>query len=232
MYRCPTCIAVLVEPRSRRCETCGQNLRRRHPFVLGESERLSARPLPIDRWMADRTGTGRPRTVAAPIVVRHAPKETPAPAPVAVTVAAPAPRPPAPPVPPAPPAPPVVEAPVIIEVPVAEIPVVETAPVATSPVVAEPAAPEVPEFVTLSVPASARRHLDPRVLLVPSADDPTTDELARAAREEILEASARRVRAHAADREPMATEGPWLAPLRKAWEPPAEPEPKRRRRGR
>src|SRR3954451_17587411 len=65
MFRCPTCIAVLAEPRARRCETCGQNLRRREPFVLGDATRVSSLQLPIDRWMAERSVT--PRTPLRPV---------------------------------------------------------------------------------------------------------------------------------------------------------------------
>jgi hypothetical protein len=54
------------------------------------------------------------------------------------------------------------------------------------------------------------------------------DELARAAREEILAVNAPAPPV-AIEREPMADEAPWLAPIRKAWEPPAEAEAPRPR---
>ncbi|MDQ1521782.1 MAG: hypothetical protein QOI55_2855, partial [Actinomycetota bacterium] len=91
MFRCPTCIAVLAEPRARRCDTCGQNLRRREPFVLGDAAKVSSRQLPIDRWMADRvkrqpgstfrsasapTQPARPTLTLAPTIV-EAPVEAP-----------------------------------------------------------------------------------------------------------------------------------------------------------
>jgi hypothetical protein len=81
MFRCPTCIAVLIEPRARRCETCGQNLRRRQPLVLGDAARVSSRHLPIDRVLADSAarqlapswhdpGTSKvaPRVTSAPVL--------------------------------------------------------------------------------------------------------------------------------------------------------------------
>lgn len=54
MYRCPTCIAALPDPTSRRCPMCAQHLRRRRPRVLGEEHRIGARVLPIDRALVDR----------------------------------------------------------------------------------------------------------------------------------------------------------------------------------
>ncbi len=63
-FRCPTCIGVLPNARVRRCTSCGQNLRRRRPRVLGED---GAAALPVDRWMLDRLhGNGGKRRNAAP----------------------------------------------------------------------------------------------------------------------------------------------------------------------
>jgi hypothetical protein len=59
-FRCPTCIGVLTDVHARRCNQCGQNIRRRRPRVLGENHRIGATDLPIDRWMLARLhGTGR-----------------------------------------------------------------------------------------------------------------------------------------------------------------------------
>jgi hypothetical protein len=61
-FRCPTCIGVLTDVHARRCNQCGQNIRRRRPRVLGEDHRIGATDLPIDRWMLARLhGTGRKR---------------------------------------------------------------------------------------------------------------------------------------------------------------------------
>lgn len=54
MFRCPTCITVLTDPSSRRCQTCRRRLRRRGPRVLGEERRAGARMLPIDRALNER----------------------------------------------------------------------------------------------------------------------------------------------------------------------------------
>jgi hypothetical protein len=108
MFRCPTCIAVLVEPRTRRCATCGQNLRRRQPLVLGDTSRVSSIHLPIDRVLADSAARKlAPATfepVHAPVAPRvtHTPMLAPVPAPIvtpepalapAAVVTAPAPAP-------------------------------------------------------------------------------------------------------------------------------------------
>jgi len=98
-FRCPTCIAVLPEPRRRRCHTCGHRMRRRGPFVLRSDARLDASLLPIDRWMLARlhaTTTGR----AAPVpwygkfatTPMAEPVVHPAPAPVVAPMLAPAAR--------------------------------------------------------------------------------------------------------------------------------------------
>jgi len=57
MFRCPTCIAVLPDPATRRCHTCRQRLRRRRPRVLGEEHRIGAKLLPIDRALNERLRT-------------------------------------------------------------------------------------------------------------------------------------------------------------------------------
>ena len=48
--RCPTCVTLLPDPEARRCPACHSKLRkrRRRPIVLGESNRLSGRSLPVD----------------------------------------------------------------------------------------------------------------------------------------------------------------------------------------
>ena len=50
-WRCPTCLAVLLEHSARRCPTCRTRLRRRgRPIVLGETSRLDVQAtLPIDQ---------------------------------------------------------------------------------------------------------------------------------------------------------------------------------------
>ncbi len=48
MFRCPTCVTVLEDPRAKRCPTCGENLRRHPPLVLGQSARVSAKLQTID----------------------------------------------------------------------------------------------------------------------------------------------------------------------------------------
>jgi hypothetical protein len=53
-FRCPTCVALLIDPYARRCTSCGQALHRRPPRVLGEEHRTGANLLPIDRHMLDR----------------------------------------------------------------------------------------------------------------------------------------------------------------------------------
>jgi len=35
MYRCPTCVSLLVDPTVNRCPTCHTNLKRHKPVVLG-----------------------------------------------------------------------------------------------------------------------------------------------------------------------------------------------------
>ena len=34
MFRCPTCLGILVEPEAERCPTCKQRLHRRRPVSL------------------------------------------------------------------------------------------------------------------------------------------------------------------------------------------------------
>ena len=79
-FRCPTCISVLPDPRTRRCPMCGEGLRRRHPRVLGEDRRLAASVLPVDRFLLDRLHAepGRLRG-AAPVAGRATPIVAPRP---------------------------------------------------------------------------------------------------------------------------------------------------------
>jgi hypothetical protein len=287
MFRCPTCISVLAEPRARRCETCGQNLRRRAPVVLGEAHKVSSLNLPIDRWMAERATLHiapslrpvppMPKRVAAPrtepvSVFAHAGSAPLADAPIApvlpiVPAVEPAPAP---------------EILVVDEIVVEEIVVEETfvpdvavlaetvvpevavvpetvvEEMVPEPVVAtesdsfsavaatswpfvsvigsipsfKPKSPPVPasaptpppapapgeiEMTTLAVARQPVRNVDPEM-------ESALDELARAAREEILRVNAPAATSSVIDAEETATEAPWLAPLRKAWEPPAEEE--------
>jgi hypothetical protein len=49
--RCPTCVALLPDPTARRCPLCHTKLRKKRrggPVVLGESNRLSGRSLPVE----------------------------------------------------------------------------------------------------------------------------------------------------------------------------------------
>jgi hypothetical protein len=49
--RCPTCVALLPDPEARRCPLCHTKLRKKRrgrAIVLGESNRLSGRSLPVD----------------------------------------------------------------------------------------------------------------------------------------------------------------------------------------
>jgi hypothetical protein len=49
--RCPTCVALLPDPEARRCPLCHTKLRKKRrgrAVVLGESNRLSGRSLPVD----------------------------------------------------------------------------------------------------------------------------------------------------------------------------------------
>jgi hypothetical protein len=114
----------LVEPRSRRCETCGQNLRRREPLVLGDATHVSSRQLPIDRWMSDRARRG-PVPALSPASTHLT---TPGPVPKLTLVAPPAEA--------RPTAVPIVEPPVepIVEPLVAPTPAPVVAPPAAAPV--------------------------------------------------------------------------------------------------
>lgn len=71
MYRCPTCVAVLPDPRARWCPACAQDLRRRRPRLLGEDHRIGSRPLPIDRALAERLHARAPDPAPGP--TRRAP---------------------------------------------------------------------------------------------------------------------------------------------------------------
>jgi hypothetical protein len=54
--RCPTCVTLLPDPDARRCPACHAKLRKRRsrPIVLGESNRLSGRSLPVDTELRTR----------------------------------------------------------------------------------------------------------------------------------------------------------------------------------
>ncbi len=39
MYRCPTCVSVLLDSTVRRCPVCGENFKRHPPKVLGADRR-------------------------------------------------------------------------------------------------------------------------------------------------------------------------------------------------
>ena len=39
MYRCPTCVSIVIDPTVRRCTVCGENFKRRPPKVLGLDRR-------------------------------------------------------------------------------------------------------------------------------------------------------------------------------------------------
>jgi hypothetical protein len=39
MYRCPTCVSLLVDATVRRCPVCGENFKRRPPTVIGAARR-------------------------------------------------------------------------------------------------------------------------------------------------------------------------------------------------
>ena len=70
--RCPTCLSLLADVEEKRCPSCRTRLRNRgRPIVLGESNRISARPvLPIEfelhaRVIAESQAQERRRRVAA-----------------------------------------------------------------------------------------------------------------------------------------------------------------------
>jgi fused signal recognition particle receptor len=155
-------------------------------------------------------------TPLAPPVIRplveSEPLVEPEPAPV---VAAPAPEPVV--AAPEPEPEPVVAAPEPEPEPVVAAPEPEPVVAAPAPVViaaaVEPPAP--PDGVmVLAVGGEPVRYIDAEM-------EAALDELARAAREEILAANApvRKERR----RQPRDDDSPWLAPIRKAWEPPVEP---------
>ncbi len=35
MYRCPTCVSIVVDPTVRRCAVCGANFKRHPPEIIG-----------------------------------------------------------------------------------------------------------------------------------------------------------------------------------------------------
>jgi hypothetical protein len=41
MYRCPTCVSVLVDATVRRCPVCGENLKRHRPTIIGLARRTT-----------------------------------------------------------------------------------------------------------------------------------------------------------------------------------------------
>lgn len=62
-FRCPTCVAVLIDPSARRCAMCKHRLRRRNaPHVLGEEHRIDRKLLPVDHWMRARIDAPPPTT--------------------------------------------------------------------------------------------------------------------------------------------------------------------------
>ena len=54
--RCPTCLTLLLDGGEKRCPACHSRLRKRSaPIVLGESTRITNRPLlPFEREIRDR----------------------------------------------------------------------------------------------------------------------------------------------------------------------------------
>jgi hypothetical protein len=71
IFRCPTCIGILVDARATRCPNCKQSLRRKRPRVLGEETRLHAANLPLDRWMLARLYNDGRRRQSLPPVAWH-----------------------------------------------------------------------------------------------------------------------------------------------------------------
>jgi ribonuclease E len=105
--------------------------------------------------------------------------------------------------------------------PIAEAAVeIEPAPIAEAVAEIEPA-PGQPELRSLAVAGQPLRYVEPEV-------EHALDELARAAREEILSANA----PESAKRDTLGEQHwPWLTNMRKAWEPPADhPAPPNRPR--
>lgn len=39
MYRCPTCVCVVIDVTQRRCAVCGENFKRHPPAVIGADQR-------------------------------------------------------------------------------------------------------------------------------------------------------------------------------------------------
>jgi hypothetical protein len=70
MFRCPTCVAILMDATVSRCPSCGTNLRRHRPVELGQANRVTTRMSAVEhaalesRAHAART-TGRAASPAA-----------------------------------------------------------------------------------------------------------------------------------------------------------------------
>jgi hypothetical protein len=48
MYRCQTCVSVVLDTAARRCSVCGENFKRHPPKVLGAERRGSDKLTPWD----------------------------------------------------------------------------------------------------------------------------------------------------------------------------------------
>jgi|1186.fasta_scaffold27775_2 hypothetical protein len=103
--RCPTCVTLLLDPDARRCPACHAKLRKRRsrPIVLGESNRLSGRSLPVDTELRTRSEerfepfepfVSKSKRKAGPVeaVIAFAPSEPVPGAPEPVMFAAPEPE--------------------------------------------------------------------------------------------------------------------------------------------
>lgn len=205
MFRCPTCIAVLPDPRAHRCAVCGQNLRRRRPRLLGSaSPQVWATPTLRSRSTATPAST-RPATTngsATAAVPEAGPPPGPAPArepahepPATLDATAPAPE-PAPETPPVP-ANATPPAPVFTAPPPEPHPAAAPEPV--PPVDPEASlAPPVTPGPALGAPAAVADSLRDAVV---AAEHDGDDRHARVATQERID-------------------GPWLTDLRRAWDPP------------
>jgi hypothetical protein len=171
MFRCPTCISVLEEPRARRCKTCGQNLRRRSPFVIGEAERMSAKVLPMDRYMAkqarlDLPPNERPMSLLPTTAAATAPAPLHIPAPLPLPEPVPAIEIPNVVTPPKPPRVPKIAPPLGPKW--AEVPAGKPRVAPVEPAVVVPAEPVVPEVVALPQPEVVAAP-EPEVVEPPAA---------------------------------------------------------------